>query len=326
MSIAALTQTIEELNTCIEWVKSLIPDLRPSWRYFHYREVLVRMSERTADGVSMQVPQNELTPVLEAYNSVDNLRSIHRKFKDRSDRIFVTKLREATYGPRYRFQEVEGQGMQAMGDHGRNTEAELCFAAMHKDQKLISFDSADFTVTTPSFKIGIEVKRPKSPTKIVSLYVNGAKQIQKNQNIEWGFIMIRLDRLLYSNKRNGLFLTEPLLDKRTVAGMKYDHEQQIEEFCFHQVKWFQDEFGPLFLAATKDGNYTKSLGFGIYLNMPFAIGNPPNLMNKGAIKFVRWGSKNPGDDRDRAIEEFLGTLEEQNIRTIKKPSTIILLN
>jgi hypothetical protein len=322
MSIDALTQIIAELDLCIAWVQTLIPDLKPSWRYFHYREVLSNAVQNSDDGISFRVSSNDLSHLLEAFNSTDNLRNIHRKFKDRSDSVFKIKLREATLGPLYRYQE----GKKPKGHYGRDTESELVFAAMFKDQSFVSFSSADFTISTPSFRVGVEVKNLQSPTQVVKNYLKAARQIQANQNVQWGMVMLRLDRLLYFNQRSGILLTKPLLAKRTVAGMKYDQEQKIDEFCFYQAQWFQDEFGTLFLEQTKNHNLMKCLGFGIYINMPFAIGEPPNVRNRGIVKLVRWGSKQPGDERDKAVEEFVGTLEEQSIRTIKKPSSIILLN
>lgn len=325
MTVSTLRQSVADLENAITWVRTLIPDLKKSWRYFQYRDLLQRLINNAYDPIYLKVNEAELSHVLEAFNSVQILLTIHRKLKNRSDPTFRTKLREATYGPLFPVQETKDLQNKSWGSHGRNTEAELLIAALVKNPDSITFDSADFAITTPSYKIGVEVKRLQSPTKIVRHYLNAAKQIQENPKIQWGVVMLRFDRLLYSNKKGPILLTKPVLERKRYVGLRVKEPAEMIPHLRFQVESLQTDYAHLFLAETKNFNLKKVLGYGVYINMPFAIGQPQIIQNEGLVKMTFWGAKEGDTERLKAREEFMGSQEYRDRITIVPTSPIILL-
>jgi hypothetical protein len=325
MTVSNMRQSVADLDDAIAWVGTLIPDLKKSWRYFHYRDLLQELIDDANDPTYLTINMAELSYVLEAFNSTQTLLAIHRKLKSRTDPPFRIKLREATYGPLFPSQETKDLHNKSWGSHGRNTEAELVIAALVKDPDAITFNSADFAITTPSYKIGVEVKRLQSPTSIVRLYLAGAKQIQENPDIQWGVVMLRFDRLLYSNKKGPILLTKPMLERKRYVGLRVKESEEMIPHLRFQVESLQRDFAHLFLAETRNFNLKKVLGYGVYVNMPFAIGQPPNIHNEGLVKMTFWGAREGDIERLKARKEFMESQEYRDCITIEPTSQVILL-
>lgn len=305
----------EEYCKALDWAVALVDPI-PDYcrRFFEYKEILEKqLNEFVESEKAKNTTVPEMREHAEAFLEACALVDIHKRFFGRTDREFKVKLRESFFGPQFASDEEKG-GKVNKGSFGRNIQSELILASRFKYLDKVSFGEHDVVYDLGDTKFGIEVKRIQEESGIVDLFADACGQLESDPKIDYGVVVLRLDKFIFLENKGGVELPKPTLFPRESLVLRGKNDKELSDFHESQMKYFHKQFEPELRDRMIKGGYKKVVGYWPFNYLPSLIGNPIVISSGGFVSFMLWHSELEPKRR----ETLLRIMEEMDFQG-KKP-------
>jgi hypothetical protein len=270
----------------MDWVEKTIQKVPVDNRFYQYRETLKKQLDEHIDGELKHSGGSEMKLHTEANLEAFVLVDVYKKFSNRADKEFKDKLREMLFGPPYSSDEQSGEQNPVISTLGRDIGSELILASKLKNPERISFVKSDIVCDLVEYKFGFECKRIHSDEKIIRNFNRASAKLQENENIDYGFVALRLDKFFFQDKIGGVLLPRPMLVERGDGVFGSEDKDAVFRELKIQTRTFFEVYHKRFAALIWENKWNKVAGYCVWFYLPCFIGNPIVINPIGFVEFV----------------------------------------
>jgi hypothetical protein len=252
----------EEYKTAVSWVKSIVSDIPENSRMYEYLKHLELTVEENAKNISSP---KSLLLILETNQHSSFLVGLHKKFKTRTEKPFLEKLRTTLFGPVYTHREVLTAAGPSRNPLARNIESELIMASRVAHPEIVTFEGGDVIYELGYYKFGMEVKRVHSLEKVIQRFREGCEQVQRNAAVRYGAVAFRFDKHFFVTDQGSLRLMD-----RGQSILTFDSPYRCERAVMHQTQEFAYRYGSEMMKIAYE--YPKVQGVFVFALLPFSVG------------------------------------------------------